>query len=189
MADLRDEIIGSQQARVDLLKWKLIGVAALGAAGLSLGEHAQVLDHGYMALLLIPFVCVYVDVLCRHHSLRILVIAAFLRTQANTADGDYERFIKDKVAPPRPVKFLGHRQVFGLEDIALEWSTLVLSALLILVGQNPDLLPGIQDQLKAGKFDRESFLVLSGAFGAAGVLLTLIVKAYFKGQSKMLDGV
>lgn len=36
---LRDEIIESQKARTDLMKWKLILVAAIGAAGFGIGSN------------------------------------------------------------------------------------------------------------------------------------------------------
>ena len=84
--DLRDEIIESQKARADLFKWKIILVAAIGAAALGLGatglggERAG--THQYL-LCLVPLVCVYTDVLCAHINLRIRVIGHFLRWYGN----------------------------------------------------------------------------------------------------------
>ena len=64
MEPLRNEIIESQKARTDLMKWKFILVSGLGAAGLgftgksddSTIEHVTIL-----VLCCIPFVCAYVD--------------------------------------------------------------------------------------------------------------------------------
>ena len=64
--DFRTEIVEAQKGRTDLLKWKLILVAALGALGLGINgfskdaKPALSLD---LALCLIPLVCVYVDLL------------------------------------------------------------------------------------------------------------------------------
>lgn len=77
--ELRDEIVESQKARCDLLKWKLALVAGLGAVGLGLGDYAPKepgYSHHYV-LCLIPLVCVYVDLLAKHMTLRIMVIGCF----------------------------------------------------------------------------------------------------------------
>ena len=85
---LRDEIIESQKARADLFKWKIILVAAIGAAvlgvgdplaaGKTAGEDDMVSKREYL-LCLVPLVCVYTDILCAHMNLRIRVIGQFLR--------------------------------------------------------------------------------------------------------------
>jgi len=41
MSSLREEIVASEQLRSDLVKWKLIIVSALGAAGLGFTEHSE----------------------------------------------------------------------------------------------------------------------------------------------------
>lgn len=46
---LRDEIIESQKARTDLMKWKLILVAAIGAAGFGIGSHVPQGSHPPLA--------------------------------------------------------------------------------------------------------------------------------------------
>lgn len=77
MSNLRTEIINAQQVRSDLLKWKLLLVAGLGGA--SLGFSGNQVSGAELALCVIPFVCVYVDLLCRHLNLRNMIIGAFLR--------------------------------------------------------------------------------------------------------------
>src|SRR5580693_3326504 len=133
MSNLRQEIIESEKARSDLLKWKLIGVSALAAAGLGFTQESH-RSGAYMVLPLIPLVCFYVDLLCRHESLRILVIAAFLRSQSSSTDKEvrqeaaYEQFVKKKARPT------GKKSVFAFQDYALEWSTGLLSLLFLVIG-------------------------------------------------------
>ena len=121
---LRKEIIEAEKLRSEFLRWKLLLVAGLGAAGLGLTDSPL----PQIVLALIPLVCVYVDLVARHMNLRILVIAAYLRA-ADFAPGDdgchfreYEDLCKEK------------RHVFGFETVALSWSTIALSALTIYAG-------------------------------------------------------
>jgi hypothetical protein len=76
---LRKEVIESEKLRANLLRWKLILVAAIGGVGLGLSETE--LDNTILPtpllICLIPFVGVYVDLLARHLNLRILAIAQF----------------------------------------------------------------------------------------------------------------
>ncbi len=127
-ASLRSEIVESQKARIDLLKYKLLAVAALGAFGLGAGhgEDEPMSSMYIYAFCFIPFVCVYIDLLCYHNTLRIRVIGNYL----NAACRDpYERFIEDlKKCSPREGFF------FELEDWALQWSSVVLSLILALAG-------------------------------------------------------
>ncbi|NJA06818.1 hypothetical protein HC024_13960 [Methylococcaceae bacterium WWC4] len=75
---LRDEIIESQKARSEFIKWKLLLIAMIGSIGYGLEkEHEQV----SLVLALIPFVCIYVDHVCLHNDARIMVIGDFLRSQ------------------------------------------------------------------------------------------------------------
>src|SRR2546421_9370237 len=96
-----NEIIEAQKIRSDLLKWKIIVVAALGATGLGLST--QSLAYTDLVLCCIPFVCAYLDLLCRHLSLRIRVIsrpweAGWLSEANPTPDSPYtrvhERFVQ-----------------------------------------------------------------------------------------------
>jgi hypothetical protein len=62
----------------DLLKWKLVLVAAIGTVGLGLTES----EVGHPIVLIgIPLICAYVDLLCRHLTLRIHVIGNFIRSR------------------------------------------------------------------------------------------------------------
>ena len=132
MSGLREEIIESEKTRSDLLKWKLIIVAALGTVGLGVkGSGTPSMVGAFFVLLLIPLVCFYVDLLCWHTKLRIMTIGEFLRLGlGNSAvERDYEEFVS-KSTQMGPKKL----NIFALEDWALEWSTWVLSVLVILAG-------------------------------------------------------
>jgi hypothetical protein len=122
MSEFRTEIVETSKSRTEFLKWKLIGAAGLGAVGLGLTEHAGA--GGYLVLALIPFVCFYVDMICRHISLRILVIGRFLRLPQAGEQAAYEEF----------AQLSRNEGVFGFEDLALVWSTVLLSGLVFLMG-------------------------------------------------------
>lgn len=80
----REEIIDIEKSRVDLMKWKLILVGGFAAFGL---EKLPAI------IVLIPFICVYVDALCYQQNLKIFVISKFItqRRQRNLhMDVEYE---------------------------------------------------------------------------------------------------
>jgi len=121
---LRSEIIDAEKARADFQKWKLVLVAALGAAALGLGSYTHP-QQPLLSLLLcgIPLVCGYVDLLCKHITLRIMVIGTYLRklNEANVAANnilDYEGFAQKTRKKINP---------YVLEDWVMHGSTLVLS--------------------------------------------------------------
>ena len=158
---LRDEIIESQKARADLFKWKIILVAAIGAAVLGVGDPLGGSAHPtpddmaskreYL-LCLVPLVCVYTDILCAHMNLRIRVIGQFLRihplgavTDDSAAQVAYENFVHKarEMAKPswRAVVHDAWNSVFSptinafvFEDVALHASSMLLSLFVILWG-------------------------------------------------------
>lgn len=180
---LRDEIVASQEARTDLLKYKLLAVAALGAIGL--GYSDQPAGHPSFepvyVLCVIPFVCAFVDLICWHNTLRILVIGRYL---ASTGD-QYEGFLDilgKRIDGSRcaGARRPGARYFFELEDWALQWSSLVLSLLLLLFGTY---------RVRVGMTDadpmplREYVFVVSGVSGAT---LALVVWRVFSRRVKHL---
>jgi hypothetical protein len=72
---LFQEIIENEKARLELFKWKIILVAGLGAAASGLIGVKPI--HPALSAALIPFVCVYVDLLAQDLTLRIAVIARY----------------------------------------------------------------------------------------------------------------
>ena len=126
--ELRAEIVDAEKARVDFQKWKLVLVAGLGAAGLGLGG-ANSQPH-LQLLCVIPLVCGYVDLLCKHITLRIMVIGTYVRklNEGSRAPGsvlDYEGFVEKTRKKVQP---------FELEDWVMDGSTLVLSAAITAYG-------------------------------------------------------
>jgi hypothetical protein len=79
---LKQEINTTVGAEHDLAKWKLGVTAALGAAAFGLTKDGP----SHWLLLLVPFVCAYVDLYAYQYQLRIRVIARFLRE--HPAKGD-----------------------------------------------------------------------------------------------------
>lgn len=166
MEAFKNEIVEAEKGRTDLLKWKLILVAALGAIGLgisNLSSTAKPILSLHLTLCLIPLVCVYVDLLCKHLQMRILVISAFF--QKNNADEtscfySYESFC-ERVRP-----------VFDLEDWAQQWSTQFLSVLIIVAA----LI------LKLPKTD---FLVLVFS-GICGIVFTLLIDEAYEHKRERL---
>jgi hypothetical protein len=125
LQNLRTEILESEKARIDLLKYKLIAVASLAAIGLGFAkyENSEMTKNADYVLCIIPFVCAYVDLLCYHNTIRILVIACFL----NHYGDSYEGYI---VKLGNANEKGGVRYFFDMEDLALFWSSIGLSVLL-----------------------------------------------------------
>jgi len=106
---LTDEIIESQKIRSDFMKWKIIVVAALGAAGLGLHGNCPIAP---LLLLIIPFACFYIDTLCYHISLRISGIGHFFDLEYLDHKNDapnfilkYERYLRGANHNRRPSYF------------------------------------------------------------------------------------
>jgi hypothetical protein len=78
---LRTEIIESQKAQADFLKWKLISVGALGSVTLTSSGNARLLA------CLVPLLCAYVDLISIHLMIRIVTIGAYLRERGDPYEG------------------------------------------------------------------------------------------------------
>lgn len=135
METLRQEILQAQTVRSDLLKWKLALVGGLGAAGLGFAG-SDGLRNADLVLCAIPPVCVYVDLLCRHLSLRILVVGRFLHTRGDdptfSSLAGYEDFVQKTRNLPREDG--RRRSAFDLEDWAVSWSSFALSLAIAVYG-------------------------------------------------------
>jgi len=125
---LKSEIDSAQKARDDLMKWKLVVVAVIGAAALGLTDRMSA-PNAQLALAIIPFACAYIDLLCRNLSLRSKLVSAFLAQEAALqANGPSERF---------EAFYQEFQRTWGgrsLETFALVWSTVLLSVAIIPVG-------------------------------------------------------
>ncbi len=133
METLRTELIESQKIRSDLLKWKLLIVAGIGGAALGFSGANNVNAH--LVLAIIPIACFYVDMLCRHLSLRIKAIGLFVGFQAheNLVLRNYERYYLN----------LSEKAWKGVsfETVALFGSTIILSLAVVPVGILESHLP------------------------------------------------
>jgi hypothetical protein len=126
----RNEIIEAEKGRMDLLKWKILLIAGLGAVGLGLSspeKAANPVISRHLLLCIIPFICVYVDSLCQHLQIRILVISEFFQNyQRRDSDKEmtsfhhYEMFCNEV------------RPVFYLEDWTQQWATFGCSFVTLL---------------------------------------------------------
>jgi hypothetical protein len=122
MADdgLQAEIIEAQRQRADLIKWKVVLIAALGTVGLGLS--ATVVTSPWV-LICVPFVCAYVDLMCMNLWLRIHVIGEFRRSCDHDDElHEYERFVGEV------------RQAYSFEPIALFASSFVADAAVAVNG-------------------------------------------------------
>jgi hypothetical protein len=169
---LRDELIECDKLRADFLKWKLLLIAVLGGTGLS----GKVLD-GTMepgtrtfVLLLIPFVCVYADLLCLQNGLRVFSIRRFISGLSNAASEVepsilYEQKLGD-----------GINSVYSMEAFALYWSTLLVDVMVAMGGF-------LQQDARASTRHIDAFQVAA----AAGVFVAVGVGVVFKKQMERLS--
>ena len=172
LESLRAEILVSEKARIELLQYKLIAVASLAAIGLGFGDYngTEIKVQADFVLCIIPFVCAYVDLLCYHNTIRILVIASFLKHNGDP----YEEYI-EKLG--KAYKKDGVRYLFNMEDLALYWSSLGLSFLLAIYSAIPF-------------FSIEKDITKGMIFLTAGLLAMFIsrfTKKSFKAHEKALD--
>ncbi len=178
MKYFRQDIIYAQRTRADLLKWKLIISAALGAVGLGIYRpEAKATDSLFpfeLAFCLIPFVCAYVDLLCYHLNLRIFVINKFFKRfkvecpNQKSQNTNWENnifFFQQYEATCDQV-----RSTFELESWALKWtSILLLVSIIILIYFAPN--------------KTEAYLFLIA--GILGVLMAIITETVY--DNKIAD--
>jgi hypothetical protein len=161
---LRTEILESEKARIGLLQYKLIAVASLAAIGLGFSNYKNgntPIDADYV-LCIIPFICAYVDLLCYHNTIRILVIACFL----NHYDDPYEGYI---VKLGHAYEKGGARYLFDMEDLALFWSSMGLSVLLAFYS----VIPFFKE---TNKLEGSVFLTA----GIVALVISIFTKLSFK---------
>lgn len=175
-AALRTEIIESQRSQAEILKWKLISVAALGALALSFRRAAEPEPTFWsgldlrLLLCLVPVICAYVDLLSIHLMLRMIVIGTYLRKAKGAFPDqiikDYESFLWDIRNDRRGNPFL-------FELLALHGSSFVLSALVLLFGL---LMP-------TDKF-HESYIFMVAGF--SGILATFFLISNFNRRAERI---
>lgn len=121
------ELLSAQSTRDELMKWKLIVISTLGATGLGFIENNASIDL-HIVIAIIPFACVYIDLLCRNLSVRAKRINQFIATLSNEVyldiDVKYAQFYQK-------IKKLSGQ---SLESYTLIWSTIMISAIVLCIG-------------------------------------------------------
>jgi|ERR1035438_7481577 hypothetical protein len=182
-AILRTEVIASQSSRIDLLKYKLLAIATLGGIGLGFagGEvrvQSFLFEPAYL-LCVLPFTCAFIDLLCMHNTIRILIIGRFLAMNGDA----YECFI-DSLGKPTNDKIRqkdkhGERVYFELEDWALQWSSILLSLLLLTYG--------VYLAFRETHLGPRSWMIFAGS-GIIGIILSVsTVRAYRRRVDLLLN--
>lgn len=128
---LRDEIMALHAAQRDLVRWKLIGVGVLASIALGLSSSAKPIG---MAICLVPFFVAYCDLLCREYDLRVAVISAFFRNNAQDQSEDvfveYEQFIKSQDIGRLNLWIFGHASIVFSSSFACSL-TLIVGSIII----------------------------------------------------------
>ena len=183
MDKLRDEVIQAQKIRADLIKWKLVLVAALGASGLGLGrsntENGLSRESWYILLALIPLVCTYVDIAARHLNIRMLVIGDFMKTYAKTHPAESSVLCAYELH----CEGLHKKGIFELENSILTYSSAFLS-ILVIVAALYLLYQPAQPVLNLAQ-PVPILLVVSGLLG---LLSAYFVDVLYKGRLRLLTG-
>jgi hypothetical protein len=199
MDSLRNEIVESQKMRIDLMKWKLILVAVIGAVGLGLNAKSpRPHINTNLLLCLIPFVIVYVDLLCQHLLLRIYVISKYLSELADRGKTDeitvYEHFAQNARRILPDGQKTHQLNVFRIEDFAVTTSSNIILILLIIYAVF--LCPLANDTVQPVVFT--SFLPKTAGrcltpliivfFSLSGLVITGILNSSYKKRRKSVLG-
>lgn len=164
MEGLHGEVVEAQRQRGELVRWKLILVAGLGAVGLGLTTSINDSPHLPLVLACIPFVCAYIDAIVVHLSLRVRVIGGFRRTLRGEL-GDYERFVQAL----DPAFWIEKTVLYAstlLADLAVAVYGLQHASRILLVA---DPQTGVVQGVRA--VDHSSALLVASSVGAAFVVV------------------
>jgi len=131
MEILRTELVEAQKARTDFIRWKLLFVGTLGAIGLGLTT-SKAVPNAELVLCCIPFVCAYVDTMCLHFSLRVVIIGEFLRRNddVDAQLSRYESFV-DLTRTMHASDGAPQIDAFALQNMLIPGSTLVINIALL----------------------------------------------------------
>ncbi len=180
MESLKQELLQSQKTRNDLMKWKLLLVSAIGSIALGFSGQPKV-AHPELGLCVIPFVCCYVDLLCRNLSIRTKLLSAFLAAELTSTTQDYtasfEKFYQ---------LFDAERKIHGeeaLEGLALVKSTKLICLAVFLVGIT-NYFGNIWDWDKCLKLWSSLFFWTSGI---GGFYLSNLVEERYKSQKEYIQ--
>ena len=119
MTLLKEEINEAQNTIVSLSKWRLLIIGILTAAGLGWSDPLKLFPHGYLALFIVPYVCVYVDFLIYERITVIYEIAKYLRQY----DGNDEEMLILRAYE----RYVNVRRKQGLSTGFTRWANVAMS--------------------------------------------------------------
>lgn len=177
LQSLRNEIINSEKAQAEFIKWKLILVAGVGSASLGFTE-SQFITHAEYLICLVPLICAYVDLVYFHLTLRIVVIGTFLRKLPLTGKFDipFIQLYEDFAEKTREKSIVNS---FAFEEWAIQGSSFALSILIVMFG----FLIYSHD----GHLNMEGFMIFLLS-GIIGIVLTLFILFIFKHKFQIIKG-
>jgi hypothetical protein len=126
---LANEIVESQKVRSDLLKWKIVAIAALSTIGFGISTSFTKAE---LVLCAIPFIAAYIDALCFHINLRIYSIGQWHKTtKAQELERDKEyTYMK---AYEEYTNIAWRCGAFSLEKWTIYYSSITLNIILCYV--------------------------------------------------------
>jgi hypothetical protein len=183
---LREEIMQSQIAQNSLTKWKLGMIAAIGAAGLGALNQGEAPRELVVLWALIPFVCLYTDIVCYHVGVRVVAIARYFRLRQ---DSDSYKQLLFHLNPAERAAIrvfddyewfcVKNRHQFLLEGIAIMLVSVVISAIIAIAGW---FIP----PLLAPKYATLIGYVLFWS-GIGGALTTILAYTVHRQRTNWLD--
>ncbi len=183
MEILRQELIETQKARSELIKWKLLLVSALGATGLGFSKNdSNNILNAEVLLCCIPFVCAYVDAQLENLSLRIMGIAIFFR-QTGSSIGIEKCYIKyeEYMAFAREMLLKTHHRLgrHSPQSWLIRSSSIVFSLFLIIYSITSFIIHGNQSRI---------WLTISMIVsGIIGIVFTLYLFHHGKDRRMILE--
>lgn len=117
---IQEAILKGVELRTDLLKWKMIAVGAIGSVGLGAKD---VSSNSFWVLVLVPLLCVYVDIIYRNSCMRRDALRSFVIL--NKGKSEYVELAKILIFESDHFKKRVNGRPF--EAAALVWSSVLLS--------------------------------------------------------------
>jgi hypothetical protein len=162
---LRDELIEFEKIIAEFQKWKLIGIGALFAAGLGLSE-TNLGGNSTLALLAVPMLTVYADLLIRDYDIRLCLIARYMRPDPGEF-GKYERFLRTAATK-------GRHWVFG--HVASAGSSVLANGAVVWLAYVPGVVK------TGGSPNIHLILIVSAWIGIAFAIVTYSVYGWLVTQ-------
>ena len=151
MKTLREEILKNQEYQQELNKWKIVLISSLAAIGIGIGAEGTLVN-AYYILLVIPFICIYVDSLFYNSKLRVFAIANFIRTFCEFDLGAEDRLIQKYEAFIHNIRNFRVSTLYNFGRRAQFWSSIIFTATSTLLGLYLYDIKHTNDAIYAGFF-------------------------------------